>query len=320
MRKDGAPDAPYGGPGWRPRTAPLREELGGVWSRCGTDSEWRPLRRVLLHRPGPELRTAADPGAVSHPGDVLMLERPDPERAAAQHDGLAAAYRRHGVRVEEVRPPEVPPPNQMFVADLFFMTPEGAVVGRPASAVRAGEERWVARALAELGVPILRTVRGEGTFEGADAAWLAPDAVLLAEGLRTNRAGADQVAATLAELRVRTHRTRLPRGTMHLMGQLRFLDEDLAVGWPGRLPEDAVGVLRDHGFETVWIPDEEEARRGHALNFVTLGPRRIVMPAGNPRTRAFYESLGAECIEVAMDELVKAAGAVGCLTGVLERE
>ena len=48
----------------------------------------------------------------------------------------------------------------MFVADLMFMTPEGAILGRPASTVRAGEERLVARRLAELGVPILRVVRG----------------------------------------------------------------------------------------------------------------------------------------------------------------
>jgi len=44
----------------------------------------------------------------------------------------------------------------MFVSDLMFMTPEGAVLARPASTVRAGEERWVARRLAELGVPILK--------------------------------------------------------------------------------------------------------------------------------------------------------------------
>ena len=40
-------------------------------------------------------------------------------------------------------------PNLMFCADLFVMTPQGAILARPASDVRAGEERWVARGLAE---------------------------------------------------------------------------------------------------------------------------------------------------------------------------
>jgi N-dimethylarginine dimethylaminohydrolase len=44
----------------------------------------------------------------------------------------------------------------MFVSDLMVITPEGAVLARPASTVRVGEERWVARQLAELGVPILK--------------------------------------------------------------------------------------------------------------------------------------------------------------------
>jgi len=44
-----------------------------------------------------------------------------------------------------------------------------------------------------------------------------------------------------------------------------------------------------------------------------------LMVDGNPVTQAFYESLGITCHTVEVDELGKAAGAIGCLTGVLER-
>ena len=44
------------------------------------------------------------------------------------------------------------------------------------------------------------------------------------------------------------------------------------------------------------------------------------MPAGNPRTQAYFESLGINCHTVDVSELRKAAGAVGCLTGIVERE
>jgi len=186
--------------------------------------------------------------------------------------------------------------------------------------MRAGEERWVARALADLGVPILRAVRGSGTFEGADLMWLAPDVALLAHGLRTNAEGAAQVRDTLEEMGVRVVETLLPSGTMHLMGQLRIVDGTLAFVWPGRFPDDAVREMEELGFEVLFLPDETEALRGAALNFVVLGPRKIVMPAGNPDTQGFYEDVGVECVTAAVDEIGKAAGSIGCLTGVVERE
>jgi N-dimethylarginine dimethylaminohydrolase len=292
----------------------LRQDIGRLWRNCGLDSEWMPLKSVLLHRPGPELAAAADPDRVQ------MLGVLDVKRAQRQHDALAQAYHDAGVVVYDVTPDQIPPANLMFVADLVWMTPEGAIVGRPASTVRAGEERFVARALGKLGLPVLRTVRGTGTFEGADAAWLDPDTALLATGLRTNDEGATQVASLLHEMGVQVVRVGLPYGAMHLMGQLRFADRDLAIAWPGRVPYAAVEALRARGCTVYFLPDEEEAKRGMALNFVTLGPRQILMAAGNPVTQAFYQQAGITCRVVEIGELVKAAGGIGCLTGILERK
>jgi arginine deiminase len=306
--------AAYGGAGWSPRTTSLRQEIAGIWAACGVTTEWSPLKAVLLHRPGAEL------GEVTDPNGAQMLAPLDADRARRQHDALAQAYRDVGIAVHYVEPPETPPPNLMFVADLMFMTPEGAILGRPASIVRVGEERFVARRLAELGIPILRSVRGSGTFEGADAAWIDPHTVLLATGLRTNAEGAAQVATLLQEMQIEIIPAGLPYGVMHLMGQLRFADRNLAVGWPGRVPHAAVAALRAHGYTVLFLPDEEEMERGMALNFVTLGPRCVLMAAGNPITQAFYEAAGIACQTVEIDELAKAAGGMGCLTGVLERE
>jgi N-dimethylarginine dimethylaminohydrolase len=254
------------------------------------------------------------------PQGSLLREPLDPSTVQLQHDALAEAYRAHGVTVRYVEPPSLPPPNQLFTADLMAMTPEGAILARPASEVRAGEERWVSRALAELGIPILRSVRGRGTFEGADLMWIAPHRAILAVGLRTNAEGAGQVKSILEEMGVSVAVTHLPPGTMHLMGQLRIVDHDLAIGWPGRLPEDAVHSLEQAGLQVAFLPDESEASRSFALNFVTLGPREILMPAGNARSLAFFEQLGIRCRTVEVGEIGKAAGSIGCLTGILERE
>lgn len=304
----------------------MREEIGKIWASCGVDNEWAELESVLLHRPGEELDAVGDPDAAQ------MTDRLESDRAGRQHDDLAAAYRSAGVTVRYVDPvldpvgrvcyPTGRPthPNLMFVADLMFMTPEGAILGRPASTVRAGEERCVARRLAELGIPILCSVRGNGTFEGADAAWLDRDTVMLATGLRTNREGAAQVRGLLHAMGVEVVHVGLPYGAMHLMGQLRFADHDLAVAWPGRVPYAAIEALRTRGCRVLFLPDEGEATSGMALNFVTLGPRCILMPAGNDLTQSFYEEAGIECMSVGVDELTKAAGGVGCLTGILQRK
>jgi len=257
---------------------------------------------------------------VADPAQAQMLAAPDIALAQHQHDALVEAFRRADVTVHYVDSPQMPPPNLMFVADLMFMTPEGAILGRPASTVRAGEERLVACRLAELGIPILLSVHGAGTFEGADAAWLDSETVLLATGLRTNAEGAAQVTNLLRDMDVEVIQVGLPYGTMHLMGQLRFADRDLAVAWPGRVPYRAVQAMRDRGFRVLFLPDEQEAVHGMALNFVTLGPRSLLMPAGNSITQSFYEKEGIRCETVDVDELLKAAGGIGCLTGILRRE
>jgi len=306
--------AAFGGDGWSPRAQSLAEELGRLWGACGITTEWSRLKAVLLHRPGPELTASVDPDTVQ------MIEALNLERAQAQHDAIAQAYQEAGIAVHYVEPDKHALPNQMFIADLMFMTPEGAILARPASTVRAGEERWVARRLANLGVPILRSVRGNGTFEGADAAWIDPQTVIIGRGLRTNDEGAAQVASTLAEMDVEVIQVDLPYGSMHLMGMLRLVDHDLAIGWPRCLVHRGVEALKRRGFQVVFIPDEAEATHSKALNFVTLGPREILMASGNPLTQAFYENLGITCRVVDVDELIKAAGAIGCLTGILERE
>ena len=167
----------YGGEGWTPRPRAICEEAGHEWGKFGMDSEWKPLKRVVLHKPGAELAASAnDFNAVN------MLAPLDLAKAQAQHAGMAQAYRDAGVDVHYLEPQTQPRPNQMFMADLMFMTPEGAILARPASAARAGEERLAAERLAAMGVPIIRSIGGRGTFEGADAMWLDEKTVLLGRG------------------------------------------------------------------------------------------------------------------------------------------
>jgi N-dimethylarginine dimethylaminohydrolase len=249
-----------------------------------------------------------------------MIEIPAIELISQQHNAMAEAFKDAGVAVDYLAPTVIPPPNLMFVADLLFTTPEGVILSRPASSVRAGEERFVAERLASLGIPILRSIRGKGTFEGADAAWLNPDTVMIGVGFRTNNEGATQASSLLKEVGVESISVTLAQGSMHLMGNLRFVDHDLAICRPDRISDETLDILRDHGFSTHFAPDETEIALGLSMNFVTLGPKKILTADGNPKTQRFYEELGLQCLRVDISEVTKAAGGIGCLTGILERE
>ena len=314
-RDDSFGTAAYGGEGWSPRESDHRDELGSIWTAAAIDSEWRHLQAVIVHTPGTELAAAG----TAHPNEVQMLAPLDAARAADEHQAMIAAYEAAGVTVNQVAPPVEPSPNLMFCADLFVMTPAGAILARPASTVRAGEERWLARRLADLGVPIIRTLTGVATFEGADLMWIDESTALVGRGPRTNQAGIDQLSTTLSEIGCAVVPVDLPFGAMHLMGLRRFADSDLAIAWPRRTPHAAIEALRQRGVRVEFPSLEERADHYRAINFVTLGPRHILMPAGADDVRLFYEELGVECLTTPTEELSKAAGNTGCLTGVLRR-
>ena len=305
----------YGGGVWSPRLASMRDDMAEAWGEWGVSSECGRLHAVLLRRPGPELDAIEDFDAVQ------MRAGLDPDLARRQHDALAAAYRACGVEVYYVERGRIDKPNSMFVRDLMLMTPEGAIVTRPASTVRAGEERLVAEALARAGVPILMTVHGGGTFEGADVAWVDRDLCFLAEGLRTNEEGANQVERMLREIGVRdVVRVGLPYGAMHLDGLLALVDRDLAVVWPRRTPFKVVQTLRARGFRFIEVEDEAETQTCLPMNGVAVAPGEIVVPAGGTTMLARYAEAGVVCHVVDVGELIKAGGGIHCMTGFLKRD
>lgn len=309
MRAPNVTDATHGGAGWRPRSGALRDDIGTFWAPCGVTQEWAPLRHVLLMQPPSSLARVTDPDA------MLMLAPVDLARIRAECDALAAAYAAEGVRVTVHPTPDDAPPNVIFARDLFWMTPEGAIVARMAATQRAGEERLATQALATMGVPIRATIGGAAVMEGADVLWLGQDDVLVGLGRRTDALAAAQLRA----LGFTVHEVPVPSAVQHLLGAVNLLDRDLAVVHPAAGPalRDA---LRRRGVETLELPDAHERDALRANNVVTLRPREVLMPAGCPASRRAYEARGVRCVEVDVTEYLKAAGGPGCVTGIVARE
>ncbi len=300
---------------WFAVETPFEQEMTDYWGDWGVASECGNLDAVLLRRPGAEIENMTDPAR------WRWKEAMNPDAARAEHDEVARIYREEaGADVHYVREMRRDRPNGLFMRDLVFMTPEGAVLGRPAIACRRGEERYAAAALAELGVPIVRTVTGTGTFEGACAMWVDRETVILGTGVRCNTEGARQVEEVLHGMGVNeVVPFQIPYGHAHVDGLMNMVDHDLAIIFPWQTPYDVWQVLVDRGIKVIEAPSISEVKEGSAINIVVLGPRKVLMAEGNPRTRDVLEREGVQVIEVDVSELRKGWGSLHCMTAFLRR-
>jgi N-dimethylarginine dimethylaminohydrolase len=299
---------------WFPEETTLEQDLKRHWGDWGVASEVDTLRAVLMHRPGKEIE-AVDPKAARFTDEPL-----DAELFRRQHDDLVRIYKDRGIAVHEVGEVRPDRPNAVYCRDLMFMTPEGAIVGRPGMSARRGEERYLAAALARLGVPIILTVHGDGLFEGANAMWVDRRTVVLSTSSRTNRSGYDQVAQALGRMGVdHIIPMQIPSTNIHIDGILNMASNDAVVAHAQQVPYDVCDALKRKGIRVLPVPSTSEVTRTFCCNFVALEPGVVVQPEGSPRCREMLEKNGIKVIPVDLSEVIKGRGAVHCTTAFLKR-
>lgn len=292
----------------------FKGDMTSLWGDWGVDSEIGRLRAVLLRRPGREIEDLQDPKAMA------MKEAWDPDKVRYQQDVLADIYRGSGTDVQYVEEMGECYPNGIYMRDLVFMTPEGAIVTRPAARCRVGEEVYAARALMKRGVPIIKTINGDGIFEGACCLWMDRETCLLGHGYRCNTSGTAQVEEELKNMGVKNIiKVEIPRGMAHLDSFMAFADYKVALVLRMAAPDTIYRELEEREFNIVDIPSIEEFR-SFCQNLVALEPGRIVMPSGCPLTVRALERSGVEVIQTDVSEIIKGNGAIHCMTAFLKRD
>ena len=298
---------------WFPKETNFEEDMPLYWGEWGVASEVDTLRAVLMRRPGKEIENfdAKEVRFSDEPVDVELMR--------AQHDAVADIYRRHGVKVYYVEEQREDRPNAIFCRDLVFMTPEGAILTRPGMAARRGEERYIAKALSDIGVPIIKTVSGDGMFEGANAMWVDRHTCVVSTGSRCNRSGYEQVKTELERMGVEVWHMKQTYSNIHIDGLMNPASNDVILLHASQVPYDIVDMLKKKGFKILEVPSRTEVRETFCCNFVAIEPGLIVMPEGNPRAQALLEENGIKVITVNVSEIIKGRGALHCITAFLKR-
>jgi N-dimethylarginine dimethylaminohydrolase len=264
-----------------------------------------------------------DEGAVAAEWRALNFTAPpDLARAISDYDTFLDCLRRLGAT-------PVPLPkttgkvgsvglDSIYVRDASVITPHGVILCRMGKPQRAGEPAAQQAFFQSTGIPILGAIQPPGTLEGGDVTWLDARTIVVGRGYRTNDAGISQLRELLGDsvdefIVVPLAHWRGHGDVFHLMSIISPIDRDLAVVYSPLMPVPFRERLLDRGIALVEVPDEEFESMG--ANVLAVQPRRCLMVAGNPKTRARLEQAGAEVLEYDGAEIsLKGGGGPTCLT------
>jgi N-dimethylarginine dimethylaminohydrolase len=312
----------YGGGSWNARPKSIKEECEDYifWNDLfGLNSEYKSIRCVVLNSPCEDAIQKDN----EDPERFQMLDKVDFEILSEELRKYRGLLKSLGIEViDGYSKLSVNNPNIVFARDLFAMTPKGAILGRPATMVRAGEEVEMMRTFGSNSLPILATVV-EGSFEGADMLWLDEEHVAVDRSSRTSMEAADFIHEILNTIGVTCMHTHLDTpGNQHLLGCCNIINKKVACIRTEKIPKDLVEFMRSWGYKFIEFDETKEVAYKQAMNLVTVAPGEVCMPFDCPEThdKLMLSGYVSKIHKVKITELRKMAGGLACLTGIIGRD
>ncbi|MBF6605266.1 MAG: hypothetical protein IVW53_06745 [Chloroflexi bacterium] len=272
-----------------------------------------PLREVLVKRPGAAFGRAYDDPArgFRHPVDLAVAQR--------EHDAFVEILVRLGVTVHHLDI-ETASPDLVYAYDPLLVARAGAIPLRSGKPTRRGEELALERWTLDHGIPTHGTIEEPGTVDGGDTFWLRPDLLCIGRTLRTNDAGARQLAAIVGgDVRIfDVPYWQGPAELLHLLSVVSPVADDLAVVHRRLLPVGLWALLVDFGIRLIDVPPDEFDTLG--CNVLAVRPGVVVVAAGNPATARALAAAGCEVHPYAATEIgINGSGGPTCITRPIRR-
>jgi N-dimethylarginine dimethylaminohydrolase len=274
------------------------------------------LLRVLVNRPGERFGAAHETEGAFYAAPI------DLGVAQAQHDALVTVLEDSGAQVEQLG--HEAGPDSIYTYDPALVCDGGALLLRSGKAIRRPEADAMGEWFESNGIPVLARLTGPELADGGDLLWLDSHTLVIGRGFRTNEAGACAIKKALEPYVDEIHVVDLPIGQgadycLHTLSVISMLDRDLAVVSLPLMPVHLYQLLRARGVELIEIdPGEWDSL---APNVLALGPRDVVMLAGNPKTAERLRSAGCRVQQIeGSDVAIKGSGGPTCLTLPLQRD
>ncbi|SIT74768.1 dimethylarginine dimethylaminohydrolase family protein [Edaphobacillus lindanitolerans] len=279
-------------------------------------SMYGPLERVVVKRPEQAFRS--QPYLDDQWRTFNYVSAPDFEEAIREYEEFLGILEAHVPEIDFLPEAEEAGLDSLYAHDPVKFTPEGAIILKSGKALRQPEARIYKEYLEGKGIPVIGELTGDAVSDGGDIVWLDDRTIAVGRGYRTNDEAIRQLRRITEPYVDEFIEVQLPhdRGEaecLHLMSFLSLVDRDLAVVHSPLMPVFLRQRLLERGVRLIEVPADEYDRLG--CNVLALAPRHVVLPSGNPVTKAALEEAGATVHEYKGDEITfKGTGGPTCLT------
>jgi N-dimethylarginine dimethylaminohydrolase len=282
----------------------------------GCQSMYAPIRRMALKHPRQAFIDQKNLEAQWQ--SLFYFGCPNFENSLAEYEKFVSILEQFDFEIHYAPVDETTSLDSLYVHDPLVISERGAILCSMGKAARAPEPAAAEKYLAEMGVPVIGRIAGDGKLEGGDVLWVGERALAVGQGFRTNAEGLRQLSELLDDAVDEIFPVQLPYWTgpqdcLHLLSFISIVDEDLAVVYSRLMPVPFREWLMERGFNFVEVPDEEYDSLG--CNVLAVAPRKCVMLAGNPITKKRLEDAGAQVWTYeGQDISFKGTGGPTCLT------
>lgn len=303
-----------------------------VWGRpWGVKNDVGKIRTILVHRPGDELKVITGDKYDAQLEALIDTENqwyfrsdkaPDIALMQQEHDALTAALKAEGIEVvcAEGSPRD---PDAINVRDNGIVVSGGiiitrmGIVGRDFGTGRRGEEAYITKAVAGIGMPVLHTIQGSGLMEGGSFCLLDSRHAAVGLSYRGNRVAAEQIRQVLALQDIELVEVPLTGYSLHLDGAIVMVDYDKALVNVERLPFWFLEHLKKLGIKPVFT-DYRDGALG--INCLAVSPGRVLANKDAPWTAECLYKENIEVVPLKYAECGKKGGGIHCGTLPLVRD
>lgn len=237
--------------------------------------------------------------------EITHIERTpiDLDIARAQHTEYVRTLEAVGCEVIELQE-EPNLPDSVFVEDTAFILPEVAVITRPGADSRKPEVDSIIPALSAYR-PLVH-VAAPATVDGGDVLVLGKN-IYIGMSTRSNQEAVNQLNELLEEYGYKVYGLELT-DCLHLKTAVTRVNDSTLLINPN-------WVDRSHfkGFDLI----EVDASEPFAANCLPINGK-IIYPTSFPKTCKKLADKGFNIVNVNLDELAKAEGAVTCCSLIIE--